>query len=136
MSFKKTTRSNRITVKKRSGRLEPFDSRKMARATSRAGVPYSIALEIAKRIKNSKSLSERSQVSSTTLRKMVAEELIKHNHDTVAKSYLGYKKIEGARKEKFARSLRHRSKVGKSIKTHTKQAVKDKDISGGRSTRQ
>lgn len=135
MSSNKATRSNRIMVKKRSGRLEPFDSRKMARATSRAGVPYSIALEITKRVKNSESLTERSQISSITLRKMVAEELIKHNHDTAAKSFLGYKKIKGARKEKFARSLKHKSKVGKSVKTHAKQAVKDKDISGGRPSR-
>ena len=44
-----TKKEKKLTVRKKSGRLEPFDSRKMARATGRAGVPYSIALKIAKR---------------------------------------------------------------------------------------
>lgn len=129
-----------IMVKKRSGRLEPFDGRKMARATSRAGVPYSIALGIAKTIRNHESLADREKnnpVSSVTLRKMVAEELVKRGHETVAKSYLGYKKIKGAEKERYARSLRHKSKVSskKSINTRAKQAVKDKDNTGGRPPR-
>jgi 2-phosphoglycerate kinase len=137
-------RSKKIIVKKRSGRLEPFDSRKMARATSRAGVPYPIALEIAKTIRNSEFLAKRRSssneddtpvVSSVTLRRMVTEELIKRGQETAAKSYHGYKKIKGARKEKFERSLGHKSKVSKSVKSHAKQRVKDKDNTGGRPPR-
>ena len=72
-----TATKKKLMVKKRSGRFEPFDSRKMARATGRAGVPYSIALGVAKAVKNNESLAGKEDVSSVTLRKIVAEELRK-----------------------------------------------------------
>ena len=126
--------SNFPLVKKRSGRLEPFDSRKMARSASRAGIQYAIALQIAKTIKNDESLSQREQVSSVTLRKRVADELIRLGQDTVAKSYLGYKKTKST-KEKFDRSRKHAPKVRKQTKTHAKESVRTKDITSGRPPR-
>src|SRR5689334_23341458 len=95
--------NNKLLVKKRSGRLEPFDARKMTRATSRAGVPYQVALQITKTIKDDESLAGKDQVSSITLRRMVAKELQERNQETVAKSYLGYKKTKST-KQKFERS--------------------------------
>jgi len=128
-------KKKRLLVKKRSGRLEPFDSRKMARATGRAGVPYLVALEIAKTIKDDESLVGKEKVSSITLRKMVAEELRKRNQETAAKSYLGYKKSKTT-KQKFERSHRGESKArGPTIRTHAKQFAKTKDIAGGRPSR-
>jgi ATP cone domain len=125
----------RLMVKKRSGHLEPFESRKMARATSRAGVPYSIALEVAKIVKNHESLARGGQVSSVILREMVAEELRKRNQETATKSYLGYKKTKST-KQKFERSRRGKSKArSRTVRTHTKQFAKTKDITGGRHPR-
>ena len=121
-------------VKKRSGRLEPFDSRKMARMVSRAGVPYAISIEIAKTIKDDESLMEKDQVSSMTLRRMVAEEMVRLNQDTATKSYLGYKNTKST-KEKFRRSHKLLPKVRKQTRTHAKQAAKDKHNTGGRPPR-
>jgi transcriptional regulator NrdR family protein len=116
----------KVMVKKRSGRLEPFDSRKMARAVSRAGVPYAMALEIAKAVRNERSLADEEQVSSTTLREMVAAELRSRNQDEVAKSYLGYKKTKST-KEEFERSVKHASRIRKSIKTNVKPIAREKE---------
>lgn len=130
-----TTTKKKLMVKKRSGRLEPFDSRKMARATGRAGVPYSIALGVAKAVKNDEFLTGKEEVSSVTLRKIVAEELRKRNQEAAARSYLGYKKTKST-KQKFERSRRGESKArGRTIRTHAKQFAKTKDIVGGRPPR-
>lgn len=115
-----------LMVKKRSGRLEPFDSEKMARAVSRAGVPYAVALEVAKSVKNDQYLADKDQVSSLTLREMVAAELRSKNQQEVAKSYLGYKKTKST-KEEFERSVKHTSKVQKS-KMRTRQFVREKEF--------
>lgn len=123
-------RETKLTVKKKSGRLEPFDSRKMARATSRAGVPFTAALDISKKIKDSRTLAGRKTTSSLTLRRMVARELRARNHDTIAKSYLGYKKTKSV-KEKIDRSRGYVAKVRKATKTHPKKAVREKDILSG-----
>jgi 2-phosphoglycerate kinase len=117
-------------VKKKSGRLEPFDSKKMARATSRAGVPFTVALDISKTIKDSRTLAGRKTTSSLTLRRMVARELRARNQDTIAKSYLGYKKTKSVR-EKIDRSRVHAAKVRKTTRTHPKKAVREKDILSG-----
>lgn len=123
-------RETKLTVKKKSGRLEPFDSRKMARATSRAGVPFTVALDISKKIKDSRALAGKKTTSSLTLRRMVARELRARNHDTIAKSYLGYKKTKSV-KEKIDRSRIHAAKVRKVTKTRPKKAVREKDILSG-----
>lgn len=116
-----------LMVKKRSGRLEPFDSEKMARAVSRSGVPYAIAFEIAKAVKNDSYLADKEQVSSVTLREMVAAELRNRNQDEAAKSYLGYKKTKST-KEEFERSIKHGSKVQKSSKTQTRPLIREKEF--------
>jgi 2-phosphoglycerate kinase len=117
----------KLLVKKRSGRLEPFDSEKMARAVSRAGVPYALALEITKAVRSDKSLADKEQVSSATLREMVAAELRSRNNDVAAKSYLGYKKTRST-KEEFERSIKHGPTFRKSMKKHTRPIVKEKEF--------
>lgn len=130
-----TATKNRLMVRKKSGRLEPFDSRKMARATSRAGVPFSIAREIAKAVKNEKSLAGKDHVSSAKLRSMVAQELRKRNQGAAAKSYLGYKKTKSTR-QKYERSRKGKSKVrGKTVRTHAKQFARTRDSTRGRPPR-
>lgn len=120
----------RILVKKRSGRLEPFDSRKMSSAVSRTGVPYPMALDISRTVRNSNQLAGKEQVSSITLRKIVSEELRNRGQDEVAESYEGYKKRKST-KVKFGRSQRHASKVNKSTKTRAKQRAKSRGIRSG-----
>jgi hypothetical protein len=56
------TMETEIMVKNRSERPGPFDVEKKARAISRAGVPYSLVLEIAKAIRNNKSLAYKSKL--------------------------------------------------------------------------
>jgi transcriptional regulator NrdR family protein len=131
---KKHDYSAKLLVKKRNGRLEPFDSRKMARAVSRAGVPYLIALRISKTIKSDEQLMDKEQVTSVTLRKMVAEEMVKQHHDTAARSYLGYKKTRST-KEKYHRSHKPLPKVRKQTKSHAKQYAKDMHNISGRPPR-
>lgn len=118
-------------VKKKSGRLEAFSSRKMARAVSRAGTPYVLALEITRTIKGSKALSDRDQISSLTLRKMVAEELRGRGRQDIAKSYLGYRKV----KPKVRRVLPHRRKLRKTTPSHAKHTALTKDSTRGRPPR-
>jgi transcriptional regulator NrdR family protein len=117
----------KIMVKKRSGRLEPFDGKKMARAVSRAGVPYALAAEIAKLVRNDKSLVGKQEVNSVKLREMVAAELRSRNKDIAAKSYLGYKKTKSI-DEAFERSTKQKSAIGKLMKRHTKPLVKEKQF--------
>lgn len=121
----------KILVKKRSGRLEPFDSRKMSRAVSRTGVPYPMALDITSTVKNSNQLADKEQVSSITLRKIVSEELRNRGQEGVAESYEGYKKRKSTT-VKFGKSQRHASKVNKSTKTHAKQSAKTRGIRAGK----
>jgi 2-phosphoglycerate kinase len=116
-----------LMVKKRSGRIEPFDSEKMARAVSRAGVPYAVALEIAKSVKNSSYLANKEQVSSVTLREMVAAQLHDMNQHEAAKSYQGYKKTKST-SEEIKRSVKDASKVQKSGKTRTRPLVRKKEF--------
>lgn len=128
-------KTKKLMVKKRNGRLEPFDSRKMARATGRAGVPYSIAIGVAKAVKNDESLAGKEEVSSVTLRKIVGKELRRRNQETAARSYLGYKKTKSTR-QKFERSRRGKAKArSRTVRTHAKQFAKTKDITGGRPPR-
>lgn len=122
----------KILVKKRNGRIEPFDGRKMARAVSRAGVPYSIALEVTRTVKNISHLAGKEQVSSVTLRKMVSEELRNMNYGTMAKSYAGYKKSKSTG-ETFERSGKHAAKVSHSTKTHAKQKAENRHMQSGKS---
>lgn len=120
----------KILVKKRNGRLEPFDSRKMSRAVSRTGVPYPMALDISRTVRNSDRLADMEQVSSVTLRKMVSEELRNRGQEGVAESYEGYKKGKGT-KVKFETSHRHASKVNKSTKTHAKHRARTRGMRSG-----
>lgn len=121
----------KMLVKKRNGRIEPFDGRKMARAVSRAGVPYPIALEITKTVKNSSHLASKEQVSSVTLRNMVSEELRIMNYRVMAKSYAGYKKSKSTN-ETFEKSGKHAAKVNRSTKSHAKQKAKNIHMQSGK----
>ena len=81
-----------LTVQKRDGKIEPFDQEKMARAVSRAGTPFVMALDIAKTITNNKELAQKNVVNSAELRQLVTQELQNRNESTIAESYSGYSK--------------------------------------------
>ena len=51
----------------------------MARAVSRAGTPFVMALDISKTIKNNKDLIQKNMVSSDELRQLVTQELRNRN---------------------------------------------------------
>ncbi len=121
----------KILVKKRSGRIEPFDSRKMSRSVSRTGVPYPMALDISRTVKNSNQLVDKEQVSSITLRKIVSGELHNRGQDGMAESYEGYDKGKRT-KVKLRRSHRYASKVNKSTKTHAKQRARTRGVRSGK----
>jgi 2-phosphoglycerate kinase len=118
-----------LMVRKKNGRLEPFDGKKMARAIGRAGTPYALALEVSRAVKDE--LSDREQVSSVTLRKMVAEELGRQERHDISKSYLGYKKA----KPKARRHLQHKEGIRKTTKSRGRHAALTKDSNRGRPPR-
>ncbi len=131
-----TRRLGKIIVRKKSGRLEPFDSRKMARSVSRAGIPYLSALRISKKLKNSETLMQKGQISSATLRRMVAREIVDGElHDpVVARSYLGYKRTRRT-DQRYLRSHKPRSLARKQTRSRAKQDSQDKHKRRGRPPR-
>jgi 2-phosphoglycerate kinase len=78
-----------LIVQKRDGNTEPFDQEKMARAVSRAGTPFAMALDTSKTIRNNKDLIQKNKVSSDELRQLVTQELRNRNESTIAESYSG-----------------------------------------------
>ena len=56
----------------------------MARAVSRAGTPFVMALDIAKTITNNKELAQKNVVNSAELRQLVTQELQNRNESTIA----------------------------------------------------
>ena len=84
MSEKKEEKLS-LTIQKRDGNTEPFDQEKMARAISRAGTPFVMALDIAKTIKTNKDLIQKNIVSSDELRQLVTQELRNRNESTISR---------------------------------------------------
>jgi len=82
-----------ITIRRSSGRKEKFDVDKMTKTTSRSGVPFLMARDIAKnvskKIKAEAKGHEKKTVTAGRVRKMVAQELRDRNQQTIASSYTG-----------------------------------------------
>jgi transcriptional regulator NrdR family protein len=82
-----------ITIRRSSGRKEKFDLDRMARTTSRSGVPFLMAKDIAKnvskQIKAEAKEKSKKTVTAGRVRKMIAGELRNRNQQTVASSYTG-----------------------------------------------
>lgn len=82
-----------ITVQRSSGRKEKFDIDRMAKTTSRSGVPFLMARDIAKnvskQIKSEAKGKSKKTVTAGRVRKMIASELRDRNEKTIASSYAG-----------------------------------------------
>jgi transcriptional regulator NrdR family protein len=125
-----------LTVQKRNGNLEPFDQEKMARAVSRAGTPFVMALDIAKTIKNNKELVQKNMVSSGKPRQLVTQELRNRNESNIAESYSGYSKNKvttDIREEITSSNNKYYSKAGgRTTRTHAKQFAMDRNKGASR----
>jgi transcriptional regulator NrdR family protein len=92
---KKRTRKKpaAITIRRSSGRNEKFDPDRMAATTSRSGVPFLMARDIAKnvskQIKSEAKGKSKKTVTAGRVRKMIAEELRDRNQQAAASSYVG-----------------------------------------------
>ena len=129
---KAVEKEGQLTVKKRNGRLEPFNKEKMARSVSRAGTPFLIAKDISRLVKNKLDENyDNSIISSNELRTLIIEELKNRNQSTIAESYSGYNKnlITDTQGELT------RSKYKSKVSTHAKQYVRDKDNTSGRGSK-
>jgi transcriptional regulator NrdR family protein len=134
MSKKKEEKLSLI-VQKRDGNTEPFDQEKMARAVSRAGTPFAIALDISKTINNDKDLIQKNMVSSDELRQLVTQELRNRNESTIAESYSGYSKNKvttDIREEITSSNNKYDSKAGRTTRTHAKQFAMDRNKGASR----
>jgi transcriptional repressor NrdR len=134
MSNKKEEKLS-LTVQKRDGNTEPFDQEKMARAVSRAGTPFVMALDISKTIKNNKDLIQKNMVSSDELRQLVTQELRNRNESTIAESYSGYSKNKvttDIREEITSSNNKYDSKAGRTTRTHAKQFAMDRNKGASR----
>lgn len=124
-----------LTVEKIDGKTEPFDQEKMARAVSRAGTPFVMALDIAKTITNNKELAQKNVVNSAELRQLVTQELQNRNESTIAESYSGYSKNKVTteiREEITSRNNKYDSKAGRTTRTHAKQFAMDRNKGASR----
>lgn len=128
-------------VKKRDGRVEPFDIDKMTRAISRAGIPFVMAKDISAAISNKihhrnteleYDLPAQAAIPSTRLRELVASELMHRNQPAIAESYSGYSKRGVG---SLRRTDKFDSKVNVSENTSAKQFAKDKDIKSARGSK-
>lgn len=82
-----------ITVRRSSGRKEKFDLDRMAATTSRSGVPFLMARDVAKsvskQIKSEAKGKSKKTVTAGRVRKMIASELRDRNQKAIASSYAG-----------------------------------------------
>lgn len=83
-----------IVIRRSSGRKEKFDADRMAQTTSRSGVPFLMARDIAKNVsKKIKSEARAGRKEKTVtagrVRNMVTKELKERNRTDIASSYSG-----------------------------------------------
>ncbi len=112
-----------------------FSTEKLLTGISRAGTPFLIAKDISESI--AKKLAKNPPIDnfiySNKLREYITEELRQRNHSAIAESFSGYSKnqVTDLKEEQLTRNDKFDSKVPQSIKTHSKQQAKDKDIKSG-----
>jgi hypothetical protein len=103
-----------ITIRRSSGRKEKFDLDRMASTTSRSGVPFLMARDIAKgvskKIKTEARGKSKKTVTAGRVRNMIVEELHDRNHQAAAASYTG-EAPENARRGR-AKVDPHESPIG------------------------
>src|SRR5881628_3791425 len=102
---KRTVKKTAITIRRSSGRKEKFDLDRMTSTTSRSGVPFLMARDIAKnvskQIKSEASEKSEKTVTAGRVRRMVAKELHDRNQQAAAASYVGEKPANISEKAKL-----------------------------------
>ncbi|MDQ3872690.1 MAG: hypothetical protein M3258_03655 [Thermoproteota archaeon] len=88
-----------INIERSSGRKEKFDTNKMTQTTSRSGVPFMMARDIAQTVskkiissdsgRKSDGGADEKTVAAGNVRSMIAEELRNRNEQAKASSYVG-----------------------------------------------
>lgn len=82
-----------ITVRRSSGRKEKFDLDRMSSTTSRSGVPFLMARDIAKNVSKQIKSEAKGKIKKTVtagrVRQMIASELRDRNEKAIASSYAG-----------------------------------------------
>lgn len=90
---KKTRRKAAITIRRSSGRKEKFNPDRMASTTSRSGVPFLMARDIAKGVSKKIKIEAKGKskkiVTAGRVRNMIAGELRDRNQHATASSYAG-----------------------------------------------
>jgi hypothetical protein len=90
---KRARKKTAITIRRSSGRKEKFDLDRMASTTSRSGVPFLMARDIAKNVSKQIKSEAKGKSSKTVtagrVRNMVAKELRNRNQQAAAASYVG-----------------------------------------------
>jgi transcriptional regulator NrdR family protein len=81
-------------IRRSSGRKEKFDVDRMSQTTSRSGVPFMMARDIAKNVSKkieseAKDSNREKTVSAGRVRKMITQELQNRNEQATASSYAG-----------------------------------------------
>jgi hypothetical protein len=96
-SKKKRTigRPAEITIRRSSGRMEKFDLDRMTKTSSRSGIPFLMARDIAKGVSNRIKLEAKGKrkktITAGRVRKMIAKELGNRKRQAIASSYGGGK---------------------------------------------
>lgn len=119
-----------INIRRSSGRKEKFNVDRMTQTTSRSGVPFMMARDIAKNVskqiisESKDSNKEEKTVTAGRVRNMIAEELRNRNEQTKASSYVG-EMPENTQRDKAALKFegQYTSPIG-SADTHQHEAYR------------
>ncbi len=93
MSVTHRRKRTAIAIRRSSGRKEKFDMKRMIQITGRSGVPFPMAMDIAKdvskRVKAETKGKEKRIVTARKIRSLIAASLIERNQQATASSFSG-----------------------------------------------
>lgn len=120
-----------ITLRRSSGRKEKFDLDRLVKTTSRSGVPFLMARDIAKnvskQIKSEAKGKRKKTVTAGRVRKMIVNELNDRNQGVIASSYTGSMPEDTQRREMKLKVEPHKSPIGSADKDQHNAYRADKD---------
>jgi hypothetical protein len=118
-----------ITVRRSSGRKEKFDLDRMSSTTSRSGVPFLMARDIAKNVSKQIKSEAKGKIKKTVtagrVRQMIASELRDRNEKTIASSYAG-EAPENTQRD-MSKANPHKSPIGTADKDQHNAYRADRD---------
>jgi hypothetical protein len=118
-----------ITVRRSSGRKEKFDLDRMSSTTSRSGVPFLMARDVAKNVSKQIKSEAKGKIKKTVtagrVRQMIASELRDRNEKTIASSYAG-EAPENTQRD-MSKANPHKSPIGTADKDQHNAYRADRD---------